>query len=168
MIQINPKAREDEPKTVAEIADRRNELSGNLSLHQEIHFIEKINELREQGVIRDARYKNITVRRIELSRRLDTASKLNRDPSFIRGLVAHGEERAAEFLAPLAFEDAWRARDPDGVMGFFAEDATLSSSPRSRTAAYWRKDERCGLLSWISCQRTSGSMPRSSRLRGTA
>lgn len=129
VIQINPKAREDEPKTVAEIADRRNELSGNLSLHQEIHFIEKINELREQGVIRDARYKNITVRRIELSRRLDTASKLNRDPSFIRGLVAHGEERAEEFLAALAFEDAWRARDPDRVMGFFAEDATLSSSP---------------------------------------
>jgi NTE family protein len=128
VIQINPKAREDEPKTVAEIADRRNELSGNLSLHQEIQFIEKINELREKGTIQDAKYKNIMVRRIEMSRRLDTASKLNRDPHFIRDLVAHGEERAEEFLAALAFEDAWKAGDPDAVMGYFADDAELSSS----------------------------------------
>src|SRR5919202_6049930 len=32
MIQINPKEGENEPRTVTEIADRRNELSGNLSL----------------------------------------------------------------------------------------------------------------------------------------
>ena len=30
VIQINPKELETEPRTVAEIADRRNELSGNL------------------------------------------------------------------------------------------------------------------------------------------
>jgi uncharacterized protein (TIGR02246 family) len=35
--------------------------------------------------------------------------------------------RAEEFLAALAFEDAWRSRDPDAVMGFFADDATLVS-----------------------------------------
>jgi NTE family protein len=39
VIQINAPERETEPTTVVEIADRRNELAGNLSLHQELHFI---------------------------------------------------------------------------------------------------------------------------------
>ena len=34
---------------MVEIADRRNELSGNLSLHQELGFIEKINQLLDEG-----------------------------------------------------------------------------------------------------------------------
>jgi hypothetical protein len=77
--------------------------------------------------------KQIVVRVIELSRSrfsrsLGTASKLNRDPRFIEDLMAHGEARAEEFLAALAFENAWRSRDPDAVMGFFAEDAEIASS----------------------------------------
>ena len=127
---------------MVEIADRRNELAGNLSLHQEIHFIEKINELREKGILQDGKYKNIMVRRIEMSRRLDTASKLDRAPSFVRGLISHGEERAEEFLSALAFEDAWRAGDPDAVIAFFAEDARLSSSlPFPRVDARGGKEE---------------------------
>ena len=34
---------------MVEIADRRNELSGNLSLYQELHFIEKIDSMLEDG-----------------------------------------------------------------------------------------------------------------------
>jgi hypothetical protein len=46
-------------------------------------------------------YRTIVVRVIELSRgrlsgALGVVSKLNRDPSFITGLIAHGEERAEE------------------------------------------------------------------------
>jgi NTE family protein len=132
VIQINPRDRDDEPRTVTEIADRRNELSGNLSLHQELHFIEKIDQLLEEGVIAPGgRYKPITVRVIELARsRLSTwlgpASKLNRDPAFIAELVAHGELRAEEFLTALSFERAWRARDADAVLAHFAEDAQLA------------------------------------------
>jgi len=33
VIQINPRRWDGQPRTMAEIADRRNELSGNLSLH---------------------------------------------------------------------------------------------------------------------------------------
>src|SRR5215210_8051566 len=129
VIQINPKELGTEPRTVAEIADRRNELSGNLSLHQELGFIEKIDQMLEEGrLVRDDKYKQIVVRVIELSRSrfsrsLGTASKLNRDPHFIRALMAHGEARAGEFLTALAFENAWRSRDPAAVMGFFADDA---------------------------------------------
>jgi NTE family protein len=42
--------------------------------------------------------------------------------------MSHGEARAEEFLAALAFEDVWRSRDPDAVMSFFADDAELVSS----------------------------------------
>jgi NTE family protein len=134
VIQINPSETEHEPKTVAEIADRRNELAGNLSLYQELAFIEKIDQMLEQGHLRpDGKYKQIVVRVIELSRSrlsrsLGTASKLNRDPGFIQDLISHGEVRANEFLTALAFEEAWKNRDPDAVMAFFAEVATLTSS----------------------------------------
>ena len=143
VIQINPKELETEPRSVLEIADRRNELSGNLSLYQELRSIEKVDQLLEEGLLSpEGKYKQIVVRVIELSRSrfsrsLGTASKLNRDPRFIEDLMSHGEARAEEFLAALAFEDAWRSRDPDAVMSFFAEDAEfVSSAPFPRRGPY--------------------------------
>jgi NTE family protein len=70
----------------------------------------------------------IELSRSRFSRSLGTASKLNRDPRFIEDLMSQGETQAEEFLAALAFEDAWRSRDADAVMNFFAEDAELLSS----------------------------------------
>jgi NTE family protein len=133
VIQINPTRRETEPRSAPEIADRRNELAGNLSLHQELRFIEKIDELLEEGALaRDGRYRTIVVRVIELSRagvggRLGATSKLNRDPAFIAALMAHGEARAGEFLAALAFERAWSAADVESTASFFTTDARLVS-----------------------------------------
>ena len=135
VVQINPRRWDGEPRTMVEIADRRNELSGNLSLHQELGFIEKINQLLDEGQLAaGGRYQQIVVRLIELarprlSRSLGTASKLNRDPAFIRDLIAHSEARAAEFLAALAFETAWRRCDPGAVLARFADDAELVSEP---------------------------------------
>jgi NTE family protein len=135
VIQVNPRRWEGEPRTMVEIADRRNELSGNLSLHQELGFIEKVDQLLEEGrLAADGRYRQIVVRVIELtrprrSRSLGTASKLNRDPAFIAELLDHGEARAEEFLAALAFERAWRRRDPEAVLACFADDAELVSGP---------------------------------------
>jgi NTE family protein len=134
VIQINPKERDSEPRTVLEIADRRNELAGNLSLYQELHFIEKIDEMLDAGLlVGNDKYKSIMVRVIELSPSrmpgsLGAASKLNRDPAFIRDLIAHGHAQAQEFLAALAFERAWRDRDPQGVKAFFAESIEFVSS----------------------------------------
>ena len=51
VIQINPTTRLTEPRSLLDIADRRNELSGNLSLYQELHVIEKIDQLLDQGVL---------------------------------------------------------------------------------------------------------------------
>jgi NTE family protein len=59
VIQINSSRREGEPRTMVEIADRRNELSGNLSLHQELGFIEKVDQLLEEGRLADdGRYRS--------------------------------------------------------------------------------------------------------------
>ena len=110
VIQIDPEKRDTEPTSIADILDRRNELAGNISLYQEVHSIKKINQLvealgkgdeprgkrlRVPGV---GEYRHIEVRWIELTRPLDFASKLDRSPSFIRSLLALGEESAEEFL----------------------------------------------------------------------
>jgi NTE family protein len=133
VIQINPTSVGAEPRSPLEIADRRNELSGNLSLNQELRFIEKIDQLLEEGALaRDGKYRTIVVRVIELSRArlsgaLGVVSKLDRDPSFIAGLIEHGEERAEEFLAALAFERAWMAGDVEATLSFFSHDARVVS-----------------------------------------
>ena len=110
IIQINPNKMAtasggdprpgDEPRKIANIIDRRNELAGNLSLNQEIRFIKKINKLVNEGLLpRSSKYRRIEVRRpIENVRPLDYATKLDRNPLFIREMMAYGEERAEEFL----------------------------------------------------------------------
>ena len=133
VIQINPTARTDEPRTVLDIADRRNELAGNLSLFQELHVIEKVDQLLAEGLLVGDRYKQVTVRVLELarpslSRLLGPASKLNRDPGFLRELMDQGERQAEEFLAVLDFERAWRARDLDAILAVLAHDAELTSA----------------------------------------
>lgn len=96
VIQINPQRREQVPTKMAEILDRRNQLTGNLSLHQEIDFLNEINGLLSY-LPRD-RYKHIEVRKIEMLWELDAPSKLDRRPSFIREMFAYGEEQAEGFL----------------------------------------------------------------------
>jgi NTE family protein len=133
VIQINPTARADEPRTVLDIADRRNELAGNLSLYQELGVIELIDRLLADGMLVGDKYKQVTVRVLEFSRPtssrlLGPASKLNRDRGFIRELIAQGERQAEEFLAVLDFERAWRRQDLDAVVANLAPDVELTSA----------------------------------------
>ncbi|WP_214368482.1 patatin-like phospholipase family protein [Pseudonocardia sp. H11422] len=134
VIQINPTKQDSEPTTVIDIADRRNELAGNLSLHQELRFIEKIDQMLADGRLAPGgRYKQIVVRIIELPRthltdNLGAASKINRDPVFIRELMSLGGRQADEFLAGLAFERAWAGRKTGPVMRWFTDDAELVST----------------------------------------
>jgi len=115
VIQVTPWSRGFEPKKIADIMDRRNELSGNVAMSQDLYLIEKINELVDalgEGENKEDKrfrfpgggkeYKHIEVRVIEISpemsQNLDFASKIDRRPSFIRELMDHGEERAEELL----------------------------------------------------------------------
>jgi NTE family protein len=99
VVRINPKGRAHEPRSMPEIIDRRNELSGNLALEQELYFIKKINDLRAEHPDLCGRYDHIEVREVALDRPdLDYASKLDRSPALLRSLLQAGEAESATFL----------------------------------------------------------------------
>lgn len=121
VVQINPDEFTLKPRRQAlqaaaadalagnEIWHTRDALSGNLSLNQEISFLESINKIIGDGVkAADPRYKQVQTHRIvmdgravesALGRRLGVFSKFDRDPKLKEGLVAHGREQAARFLS---------------------------------------------------------------------
>lgn len=99
ILQINPSGCESVPRRTASIVDRQRELAGNLSLNQEVAFIEQVNEWVDQGLLPSGRYKQVAVERITLDRELPHATKLDRDPRFVDELMATGREEAADFLA---------------------------------------------------------------------
>jgi NTE family protein len=99
VVQINPQRREKEPRTMQEIVDRRNELAGNLSLGQELYFVEKINQLLEQHSALAARYQRIQIRIVELGAgEFDYASKLDRSSALIENLMETGRRHADRFF----------------------------------------------------------------------
>jgi NTE family protein len=100
VIQINPQNRREEPRTIRDITDRRNELSGNLSLAQELYVIDKMNRLRTRYDALRERYRHIDVRVVELrGEGLDYPSKLDRGAAFLEDLFAKGRASADDFFA---------------------------------------------------------------------
>lgn len=138
LIRINPRGRRAEPQTPRDIADRRNELAGNLSLEQELAYVRSVNDLvaafeRTRDAIaaagdpaRLAAFDGSAIAQ-ELGRRvpvalppsiemseavsagLDYASKFDRDPAFLDMLIEHGAAQARAFLA------RWRDRRDGGT-----------------------------------------------------
>ncbi|MCF7547875.1 patatin-like phospholipase family protein [Pseudonocardia sp. WMMC193] len=135
VIQINPTAIEHEPRTIVQIADRRNELAGNLSLYQELAFIEQTDRLLDEGRLRPGGpFRHVVVRVLELPRRvlprrLGPASKMNRDDRFLRRLIAEGRAQADRFIGALEFERAFAARDATAILALAAPGATLLAEP---------------------------------------
>jgi NTE family protein len=113
IIQVNRAEHESVPDTPADIFDRRNHLSGNLSLQHELRIIEMVNLLLKEHALSDtfrSRFgldmsEPITVRFIRMSAErqygLDYPSKLSRQPAHIDGLIADGEAQADSFLEAL-------------------------------------------------------------------
>ncbi|MCP5364221.1 MAG: patatin-like phospholipase family protein [Hyphomicrobiales bacterium] len=116
VIRINPQTRATPPTCPDEIEDRRNELSGNLSLNQELRFLQDVNDWCATYGDFAANHKRIVIRTIKMSRSvsdsLDLASKFDRAPEFIARLRKDGEQQAA----------SWLARWPDAV-GTWPADA---------------------------------------------
>lgn len=106
VVQINPQQREGPFRSIEDIIDRRNELSGNLSLNQELGFLQQVNEWIDAGYLPEERFNRIDVRRIPLGERLSYPSKLDRSPEFVGDLMDAGERRAESFLADRRAEDA--------------------------------------------------------------
>jgi NTE family protein len=99
VVRLNPKARQRAPASMAEIIDRRNELAGNLSLDQELYFIQKINELRSKSATVAQRYQQIAVKEVEMDDpALDYPSKLDRSRHHIEKLMERGADAARLFF----------------------------------------------------------------------
>jgi len=79
--------------------DRRNELSGNISLNQELGFIEQVNEWVADGKLPADEFQQTDVRRIDMGKRFSAATKVDGDPAFLTELRELGRQRAREFLA---------------------------------------------------------------------
>lgn len=120
VIQINPSTSSQVPTHGHQIFDRRNQLAGNLSMVQELNFIEAINSAIARGVLIDPRYRPIQVERIRFDRELDYRSKMDRSHHFIHELMKYGEakwrwfvkERAAKADATLTFAAMHSAPPP--------------------------------------------------------
>jgi NTE family protein len=98
LIQINSSTCANIPTQMHEILDRRNELAGNLSMVQELHFIDSINRAIARGTLKDPRYRPIQVGRIPLDRDLGYRSKLDRRASKLEHLRAYGRAKWRWFL----------------------------------------------------------------------
>jgi NTE family protein len=120
VIQINPIAVDTLPKTNSQIADRRNQMEGNVSLMQSLEFIEFFNFLLKEQAIdpeKAERYvarfgpgfhmprKPITIRFVQMSPELhatlDHVSKISRDPATLHRLIEDGEQQGHAFLESL-------------------------------------------------------------------
>jgi len=95
---VNPQTFEGEPSTTEVIADRRNELSGNISLNQELRFVEQVNEWIDAGRLPAGEFVRTDIRRIEMGKRFHCSTKVDRDPEFLDELRDLGARRAREFL----------------------------------------------------------------------
>ena len=74
-------------------------IAGNLSLGQELHFLQKINELRQAHPSLAERYGHIQVRVVALGdQALDFPSKYDRRGALIEHLIELGRECAAAFF----------------------------------------------------------------------
>lgn len=113
IIQINPTTCKEVPTKPAEIADRRNQMIGNVSFHHSLEYLAYINLLlREKLVDEEAVRKLGFTRRDpvkarfvrmseELMDRLDYVTKLSRQPELIRRLMRDGEQQGRAFLESL-------------------------------------------------------------------
>jgi NTE family protein len=105
LVQINPSAIAGVPKVTHQILDRRNSLAGNLSMEQEVRFIETLNRAIALGTVNDPRYRRIRISRITLDRTLHSRTKLDRSPELLEDLLAYGHTKAKWFLKER--QEAW-------------------------------------------------------------
>ena len=133
VIQISPLAIRQEPRSVEAIRERRDQLAGNLSLAQELHFVDKINEIlalngplkHKHPGAQDRYYTPVAIHLLDAGleeARFGYASRLDRSPSLLDELLARGEEMAPRLLAE---ETLWPRR---GAL----EGRTLTIARRKR------------------------------------
>ncbi len=102
LVQINPVARDEVPRTAQAIYDRINEISFNSSLMREMRAVHFVSRLIEENRLDPARYKQMLIHVIhpdDEMHDLGVSSKLNADWDFLQFLHGLGRRTAAEWLA---------------------------------------------------------------------
>jgi NTE family protein len=122
VIKINPTQTDQIPTKSDDIADRRNELEGNVSLFQGLDQIEFLNQLFFRGAFKDEFLAEIGITEAikipksfpgdpdqpyhipiiemskDLARSLNYENKLDRCPENIQRLIADGEKQGKQFM----------------------------------------------------------------------
>lgn len=122
VIKINPTTSDKIPMSPFEIADRRNELEGNVSLFQSLREVEDLNRMLSRGAFRDEFLAEVHIQepiRIpksfpgdpdqpyhipmidmseDLANSLTYESKLDRSPENINRLILDGEKQGQKFI----------------------------------------------------------------------
>ena len=112
LVQINPLARQQTPKSSAEIVDRVNELTFNASLLTQMRAIDFVNRLVAEGAVSHARCKSVRVHRIDGGAALEafpTSSRTSADGVLINQLFEAGRTSGKEWLAQHAAAIGHRA-----------------------------------------------------------
>lgn len=102
IVQINPVAREDVPRSMADINNRSNEIAFNTSLMREIAAITQLNGVAEEMKGESAQPSNIRMHLIsgtDTLGRYSLSSKYNTDWSFLSHLHELGSGAADRWLA---------------------------------------------------------------------
>jgi NTE family protein len=102
IVQINPIAVDEVPRTAQAIVDRVNELSFNSSLMREMRAIAFVQRLLAEQRLERGRYKDLKIHIVEAEREmrdLGYSSKLNTEEKFLHWLFELGRRRAEVFLS---------------------------------------------------------------------
>ncbi len=101
LVQINPVARYETPKTAREILNRMNEITFNSTLLRELRAVEFVTRLIEEGSLSQKQYRKMNIHRIASDKDLNplsASSKFNAEWSFLLHLRDVGREAARSWL----------------------------------------------------------------------
>jgi NTE family protein len=100
LVQINPRERQDTPRSAADILNRLNEISFNSPLMKELRMIALLRQVADPGTGEGARWARMRTHRImtDMLAQFGASSKLNAEWEFVTMLRAEGRRAASEFL----------------------------------------------------------------------
>ncbi|WP_068310590.1 patatin-like phospholipase family protein [Polycladidibacter hongkongensis] len=102
LVQINPVARDEVPRTASEISERLNEITFNSTLLRELRAIDFVSRLLDDGILDRKNYTRVHMHRIEATSKLITfgaSSKLNPQWEFLEQLFEIGRDAAQDWVA---------------------------------------------------------------------
>jgi NTE family protein len=100
LVQINPRERQNTPRTAGDILDRLNEISFNAPLMKELRMIALLRQAADPGQGEGARWARMRTHRIMTDKLAEfgASSKLNAEWEFLVMLKEEGRKSAGDFL----------------------------------------------------------------------